>query len=87
MNHFDPGRYRGTQQERAARAEYDQQLKGNKSRVRHLIYVPHARVINVMRRYRLLSLDKGRTWKLLSHREYERVIKKCKQNKRNKQRR
>lgn len=85
MNPFDPGRYRGTQQERAAHAEYDHQLRGDKSRVRRLIYVPYARVINVMRRYRLLSLDKGRTWKLLSHREYERVIKKCKQNKRNKQ--
>lgn len=55
MNPFDPGRYRGTQQERAAHAEYDHQLRGDKSRVRRLIYVPYARVINVMRRYRLKS--------------------------------
>ncbi|EEO7833687.1 hypothetical protein G6C41_000304 [Salmonella enterica] len=80
MKPFDPGKYRGTQQERAAQVKYNQQLKGDKSRVRRLIYVPYARAINVMRCYRLLSLDKGRTWKLLNHRDYEKAIKNEKKN-------
>lgn len=81
MKPFDPGNYRkGSPQERAASAEYARQLKGDKSRVRRLIYLPHVRVINVMRCYRLLSLDKGRTWKLLNHRDYERAIKNEKKN-------
>ncbi|EHD1691904.1 hypothetical protein QR951_000510 [Salmonella enterica] len=77
MKPFDPGKYRGTQQERAAQVKYTQQLKGDKSRVRRLIYVPYARVINVMHRYRLLSLDEGRTWELLNHNEYVKRIRRC----------
>lgn len=36
-----------------------------------------ARVINVMYRYRLLSLDEGRTWVLLNHNEYVKRIRRC----------
>ncbi|ELQ3429161.1 hypothetical protein QSW73_004547 [Salmonella enterica] len=78
MKPFDPGNYRkGSPQERAASAEYARQLKGDKSRVRRLVYLPHVRVINVMRRYRLLSLNEGRTWELLNHNEYVKRIRRC----------
>lgn len=63
--------------ERAARAAYNRLLYGNWSHVRRLERIPRARVINVMYRYRLLSLNEGRTWELLKHPEYEKRIKQC----------
>lgn len=63
--------------ERAARAAYNRLLYGDWSHVRRLELVPRARVINVMYRYRLLSMNKGRTWELLKHHEYEKRIRRC----------
>ncbi|HHZ4662017.1 TPA: hypothetical protein ACWC3P_002385 [Salmonella enterica] len=45
--------------------------------MRRLERVPPARVINVMYRYRLLSLDEGQTWELLNHNEYVKRIRRC----------
>lgn len=63
--------------EQAARAAYNRLLYGDWSHVRRLELVPRARVINVMYRYRLLSMNKGRTWELLKHHEYEKRIRRC----------
>ncbi|HAD5966796.1 TPA_asm: hypothetical protein G1Q02_08070 [Salmonella enterica subsp. enterica serovar Typhimurium] len=63
--------------ERAARAAYSRLLNDDWSRVRRLERVPPARVINVMYRYRLLSLDEGQTWELLNHNEYVKRIRRC----------
>lgn len=87
MKRFNPGKYQSLKQERAARVEYDRLRNGDNTHVRRLIYLPYVRVINVMHCYRLLSLDKGCHWKLLNHREYERVLKKCNKYRRNKKRR
>ncbi|EPV6497749.1 hypothetical protein ACV8W7_000998 [Shigella sonnei] len=51
--------------------------EGGRSHVRRLERVPPARVINVMYRYRLLSLDESRTWVLLNHNEYVKRIRRC----------
>ena len=67
----------GGKPERAARAAYRRLLNGDRSHVRRLERVPPARVINVMYRYRLLSLDEGRTWVLLNHNEYVKRIRRC----------
>ncbi|EDV3147878.1 hypothetical protein Y935_000939 [Salmonella enterica subsp. enterica] len=78
-----PPRYRQNRKkprgkpERAARAAYNRLLYGDWSHVRRLELVPRTRVINVMYRYRLLSLNKGRTWELLKHHEYEKRIRRC----------
>lgn len=63
--------------ERAARAAYNRLLYGDWSHVRRLERIPHARVINVMYRYRLLSLNEGQTWELLNHNEYVKRIRRC----------
>ncbi|HGA5944548.1 TPA: hypothetical protein ACIT1N_002914 [Salmonella enterica subsp. enterica serovar Virchow] len=78
-----PDRYRQNRKkprgkpEQAARRAYEQLRRGDWSRVRRLERVPPARVINVMYRYRLLSLDEGRTWELLNHNEYVKRIRRC----------
>lgn len=63
--------------ERAARVAYSRLLNDDWSHVRRLERVPPARVINVMYRYRLLSLDEGRTWEPLNHNEYVKRIRRC----------
>ncbi|WP_430624570.1 hypothetical protein [Salmonella enterica] len=79
MRLFIPRKYRrhngrrGKPEQAALRA-YEQLKRGDWSRVRRLDVLPHARVINVMPRYRLFSLNEGRTWRLLKHPEYERQI-------------
>ncbi|MDJ5401769.1 hypothetical protein LD891_16185 [Salmonella enterica] len=78
-----PGRYRKSRKkprgkpERAARTAYSRLLNDDWSHVRRLKRVPPARVINVMYRYRLLSLDEGQTWELLNHNEYVKRIRRC----------
>ncbi|EAY1186679.1 TPA: hypothetical protein H1P87_004584 [Salmonella enterica] len=78
-----PDRYRQNRKkprekpERAARAAYSRLLNDDWSHVRRLERVPPARVINVMYRYRLLSLDEGQTWELLNHNEYVKRIRRC----------
>ncbi|EGI5054919.1 hypothetical protein CRQ31_21975 [Salmonella enterica subsp. enterica serovar Worthington] len=56
---------------------YNRLLNDDWSHVRRLERVPSARVINVMYRYRLLSLDEGQTWELLNHNEYVKRIRRC----------
>lgn len=78
-----PARYRQNRKkprgkpERAARVAYNRLLNDDWSHVRRLERVPPARVINVMYRYRLLSLDEGQTWELLNHNEYVKRIRRC----------
>ncbi|MGF2651561.1 hypothetical protein ACQUWL_19195 [Serratia marcescens] len=62
--------------EQKAQAAFDRLKKNDWSHVRRLALVPRARVINVGR-YRLLSLNEGRTWELLNHNEYVRRIRRC----------
>ncbi|EAO8179425.1 hypothetical protein AHV57_00720 [Salmonella enterica] len=81
MNLFIPSAYCNQPKARRARRLYDQMREGDKSHVRRLAHIPIARVINVGRQYRLLSKDGGTNWVLLSHREYEKVIKKMRQKK------
>ncbi|HCM8924066.1 TPA: hypothetical protein N5H07_000957 [Salmonella enterica subsp. enterica serovar Paratyphi B] len=73
--------YRNQPVARRARRLYDQMRKGDKSHVRKLVYLPPALAIEVGLHYRLLSKDGGTNWVLLSHREYEKVIKKMRQKK------
>ncbi|EOC0698065.1 hypothetical protein ACIU3Q_001037 [Salmonella enterica subsp. enterica serovar Kokomlemle] len=63
--------------EKAARAAFGRLISGDWSHVRRLERVPAARVINVMYRYRLLSMNEGRTWELLNHNEYVKRIRRC----------
>lgn len=78
-----PGRYRQSRNkprgklEKKARAAFDRLKKNNWSHVRQLERVPRARVINIMYRYRLLSLDEGQTWELLNNNEYVKRIRRC----------
>ena len=83
MKRIIPDRYRQNRKkprgklEQAARAAYSRLLNDDWSHVRRLERVPPARAINVMYRYRLLSLDEGRTWELLNHNEYVKRIRRC----------
>ncbi|EBS4091363.1 hypothetical protein DPT36_11415 [Salmonella enterica subsp. enterica serovar Thompson] len=77
-----PDRYRQNKKkprgklEQKARAAFNRLKKNDWSHVRRLELVPRARVINVDR-YRLLSLNEGRTWELLNHNEYVKRIRRC----------
>lgn len=82
MSLFIPTAYCKQTIARRSRRLYDQMREGNKSHIRRLAHIPIARVINVGRQYRILSLDRGANWKLLPHNEYERVIKKWHKKKR-----
>lgn len=62
--------------EQAARRAYERLKHDDWSHVRRLAVLPDARVINVMPRYRLLSMDRGRSWQLYKHSDYERQIQK-----------
>lgn len=82
MNLFIPPAYQKQPVASRTRRLYDQMREGDKSHVRRLAHIPIVRVINVGRQYRILSLDRGANWKLLTHNEYERVIKKWHKKKR-----
>ncbi|WP_079813883.1 ParE family toxin-like protein [Salmonella enterica] len=82
MNLLIPSAYLKQPIARRSRRLYDQMREGDKSHVRRLAHIPIARVINVGRQYRILSLDRGTNWQLLPHDEYERVIKKWHKKKR-----